>query len=100
MQLVQLLDRTPFAYEKIAVTTIAVARLDETNREAASAIFLTVETNDIRYKIEGGDPDINDGHLLSAAGFQNLYIVDKHAVRNLRMIAIGDTATIIVTYYK
>jgi len=93
-------DKTPTDYEKITVAIDAVSRLNEVFRNASTAVFVTVETNNIRYRIDGGDPDANDGHLIVAASYQNLWIYDKAAVRALRMIAIGGAATVIVTYYK
>ena len=98
MQITQYVDRTPTDYGKISVTTAAVFRLDETLRADAKAVFITFETNSIRYRIDSGDPDINDGHVVAAGA--NLYIVDPYSIRELRMIGFGGTATAIVTYYK
>ena len=97
MQIVKYIDRTPINYEKLTVTTGAVVRLTEEDREAARAMFLTVETNSIRYRIEGGDPDIDDGHIVIAGS--NLYFANEKAIKELRMIAVGNDATVIVTYY-
>ena len=97
MQYIQVLDRTPINYEKISVTTAAVFRLTEALREAAQAVFITVETNSLRYRIDSGDPDINDGHIVIAGA--NMYFVDPKSIRELRMIGFGGTAVIIVTYY-
>lgn len=94
-----ILDRTPFAYEKITVTTGAVSQLNTTHIATAGAIFLTVETNNIRYRIDSGNPDINDGHLLAASSYQNLWLADRKAIKELRMIGIGGSAVVIVTYY-
>ena len=97
MQLIKVIGKTPFDYEKISVTT-AVRRLDETKRNTYSAVLLTIETTDIRYRIDGGDPSATDGHLVYAT--QNLYFEDPKTVRNLRMITASGTATVHVTYYK
>ena len=95
---VQNYDWAPFYYEKVTVSTDAVSRLNQTYREDSKGIFLTVETNSIRFRIDGGDPDANDGHIVIAGG--NVYLIDSKSVRNLRMIAVGGSATVIVTYYK
>jgi hypothetical protein len=97
---VLVVDRTPFAYEKLTVTTGAVKRLNSTYREAAGAIFLTVETNSVRYKIDGGNPSSTDGHLISSGAFQNLYLHDIFAIKNLRLIALDGNSTAHVTYYR
>lgn len=97
MQIVQYIDRTPRYYERIVITNAVVSRLDDIYREEANAVFITFEDGDIRYRIDGGDPDANDGHVV--ADTQNLYLVDKKAVRDLRMIAVTVNVTAIVTYY-
>lgn len=95
---VQNYDWAPFYYEKVTLSTDAVSRLNQTYREDSKGVFVTIETNSIRFRIDGGDPDANDGHVVIAGG--NVYLIDSKSVRNLRMIAVGGTATVIVTYYK
>lgn len=93
-------DRTPFKYKKMTITTDAVSSLNATFANNSGAVFLTIETNSIRYKIEGGDPTSTDGHLISSAISQNLWLHDRHAIRNLKMIAIDGNSTVHVTYYR
>lgn len=97
---VKVLDKVPMGYEKLTITTGAVSMLDETLRNNAGAIFITVEDNNIRYRIDGGDPDANDGHLIVSGVYQNLWLFAQASVRSLRMIAIGGNAVVIVTYYR
>lgn len=97
---VLVLDRTPYAHRRMTVTNAAVSRLQAVYRNAAGAVFLTVENNNIRYRIDGGDPSAVNGHLLVAATYQNFWITDRAAIRNLRMIGIGGNAIVIVTYYR
>jgi len=94
----QSIDRTPFYYEKAIITSSEVSRLNQSYREDSNAIFITVEDESIRYRIEGGDPDSDDGHLVLAGN--NIYIADQKSIRNLRMISIGGDATVIITYYR
>lgn len=91
---------TPFAYERIVVTPLAVSRLSAVYRATAGAVFITVETNDIRYRIEGGDPTVAEGHSVIAAAYQNLWFNDPMSIREFRAIAIGANSTLIVTYYR
>ena len=93
-------DRTPFKYKKMNILTSAVSSLNATFANNSGAVFLTIETNSIRYKIEGGDPTSTDGHLVSSAVFQNLWLHDRSAIRNLKMIAIDGNSTAHVTYYR
>jgi len=97
--IIQTLDRTPFEYEKLTITNAAVVRLTQEYRELYKAVFITIEDVGIRYRIDGGDPDADDGHVVTAGG--NMYFVDPASLRDLRMIAIGQNDAIaIVTYYK
>ena len=100
MQITQSIDRTPFYYEKLTITSLAVVRLNETYRNDSKAVFITIEDNTIRYRIDEGDPDANDGHLVYAS--QSLYFADPHSVQELRMIALvaQADAIAIVTFLK
>lgn len=101
MKIVQYIDLTPFEYERITgITAAAVVRLTQALRENAQTrgVFITIETSNIRYRVDGGEPDANNGHLVYAA--QNIYLRDPSAIREFRMIGSGGTAVAIVTYYK
>ena len=98
MNYTQELDRAPFYYEKIEVAIDAVSRLDATYRDASNAVNITVEDSSIRYRIEGGDPDANDGHLVYLG--QSIYFANPKSIKNFRAIAITDPAILIVTFYK
>lgn len=97
---VKVLDWTPFAYENITVVTDAVSMLTEVHRDIAGAIFLTLEDNNASYRIDGGDPTSILGHHLISSANQNLWLNNIFAVKNLRMIAIGGSSLIKVTYYR
>lgn len=97
---VLVIGKTPFAFERVTVTTAAVSRLNATHRNIAGAVFITVEGNNIRYKIVGGDPSIVNGHLVIAASYQNIWLTDPSSIRNFRMIAIGGNAIVSITYYR
>ena len=99
MQLIQTLDRTPFGYERIQVTSLLAIGLSAafTADSRLNAVYLTIEDNSIRYRIDGDDPDADNGHLVYAT--QSMYFVDKASIRNLSMLGIGGNAYAIVTYY-
>ena len=101
MRQVLVLERTPIENGE-AVQTIesaAAEALDEIPA-LAQAVFITVEDNNIRYWLSGADPTALFGHLVVAASYQNLYLANRTAIENLRMIGIGGNAEIHVTYYK
>lgn len=95
---VNVIERTPVGYEKIAVTTLSVSQLTPALVEDAKAVFITIESNPIRYRIDGGNPDIDDGHLVYED--QNIWFENSEAIRNFRSIAIGGNSTLIITYYR
>ena len=99
MKSVQIIDRTPWAYGLISVTNSAASQLDPIYAAEAKAVFLTIEDNNIRYRVDGGDPTAALGHIVYAQ--QNLYLADKAAIRALSMISIGlADAVVQVTYYR
>jgi len=93
-------DWTPYAYENITVTTTAISRPTAAYRNVAGALFLTVEDNNINYRIDGGNPTATLGHAVIAATYQNFWLNDRSAIRNLRMIAVGGNAIVKITYYR
>lgn len=97
---VLILDRTPFAYERVTVTTVAVSRLNAIYREQSGAVFITVETNNIRYRIDNNNPSITNGHLVVASAYQNIWLTDQSAIKQFRMIGIGGSAIVHITYYR
>lgn len=97
---VNVVGYTPFAYENITVTAASVSRLNAVYRATAGAVFITIETNNIRYRIEGGNPTAAEGHLVVPAAYQNLWLNDPMSIREFRAIATGGNATLIVTYYR
>ena len=92
------LDREPYDYRKMWVTPSAVSRLNADLRVTCGAVFITVELSNIRYRIDGGEPDGNDGHPLLEG--QNLWLSDSNAIENLRMVAVGAGARVVITYYR
>jgi len=99
-QSVKVIDRTPNGYEKLSVTTGAVVQITEVLRLAARAVFITVEGANIRFRIDGGDPTSTEGHLVVYSAYQNIWLNNVAAIRDLRMIGIGGTATVYVTTYQ
>lgn len=97
---VNILDWEPYAYETRVVSTTTISRPFVTYRNNAGALFLTVETNDIHYRIDGGNPSATLGHLIVAATHQSFWLNNQVAIQNLRMIAVDGNATVKITYYK
>lgn len=96
---VQLLGYTPYGYEQINVTALAVSRLNQALREDTrlKSIYLTVEDNPIHFRIDGGNPTVANGHLILAN--YGVIFNDQASARDMRMIAIGNNALVMVTYF-
>ena len=107
MYRVLVIERTPLlglVHPGNAVQTIegTAAEALQNIPTLAQAVFITVEDNNIRYWISGNDPTLLYGHLLVAASYQNLYLANRAAIENLRMICTAEqnTAEIHITWYS
>ncbi len=89
--------------EKLTVTSGAVvtptaAKLTATGKHPVCRAWLTIETGNIRYTVDGTDPTVDNGHLAYADG--SAEVLGHTNVAKLKMIAISDTATVQVTYSR
>ena len=100
MKAVMILEKVPFAFETLTVSDADVSALTATYTAEADNALITVESNNIRFRIDGGDPTAAVGHLIVADGYQNLFLGTYAAIRALRMISVSGNATVFVTYYK
>lgn len=91
------------AFEKITVSTVAIgptaALLLSTTKARAARALISVETNSIRIRFDGSDPDANTGHLLTAGAY---FTVDgTKNVGRIKMIRASADATVQLTlFYK
>ena len=97
---VNVIGYTPVAYSRLVVTTSSVSQLSTDQIATAGAVFITVEDNNIRYRIDGGTPSFNYGHLVVASAYQNIWLNDPASIKRFSAIAIGGNAILQITYYK
>jgi len=97
---VNVIGYTPVACSRLVVTTSSVSQLSTDQIATAGAVFITVEGNNIRYRIDGGTPSFNYGHLVVASAYQNIWLNDPASIKSFRAIAIGGNAILQITYYK
>lgn len=97
----------PFAFEQITVgagsTALTSAVYLDRSTEAAKAqkameATITVETNGIRYRVDGGTPTSTVGHLLPSGSA--ITLVGTTAIANFRAYAPTPSAVLSVTYYN
>lgn len=86
------MDRAAGNYESITVSTTAIGvtgSLMSKGANAAEVAFITLETANIRFRIDGTAPTTTEGHQLKAG--QNLQLSSASDIRNF--LAIRDDAT-------
>jgi len=91
-------DLNPSAYEAITVSTAAIGFTAALIRErSVVGAFITLETGQIRFRMDGIDPSSTTGHLLEIG--QSLTLKSKAAVEKIKFIKTGDTSGALkVTY--
>ena len=96
-----------YAYEAITVSTTAIGitatvvdpgEATNASEGPAGTAFLTVETNSIRFTLDGTTPEAAVGHLLAAG--DSLIIRGLQNIRNLRMIRATADASVKVTVFR
>ena len=91
----------PFAYEAITVADVVIGLTAATYTQTGYAVqaFITLESAQIRWRIDGGDPTASVGHLLEIG--QNLMLGSPDAVKNFKAIRTGSASSAIkVTYMR
>jgi hypothetical protein len=94
-----------YGYESISVSTAAIGPTaltvhpdrDQNPRPAFEA-FCTVETNSIRYRIDGTDPTASEGHVVAAGG--TFTVTGTNNVKRLKMIRVSADAVVKITYFR
>lgn len=100
---------TAYDYEAITVSTTAVGLTstkvtpsDAANTPAhgkAFEVFISVETNGIRYRIDGTDPTASEGHPVASG--EAITITGYNNIRRLKMIRSGAAdAAVKVTFFR
>ena len=92
-------------FEKLTISTAVVPPtaskilVNQTGgfHKRAVRAFITVETNSIRIRFDGTDPDSTTGHLIIAGDY--ITIEGEANVSRLRMIRATADATVQITYY-
>lgn len=95
-------ERAPFAYETITVSSTALGFTTATafpdGLQPADAAFVSVETDAIRFRVDGIVPTAAIGHKIASDG--SFWVYGTLNCRKLRMIRVTNDATIRVTYYR
>jgi hypothetical protein len=91
-----------FAFETLTVSTTAlggtVATFAPDGELPAQSVLISVETNTIRFRYDGGDPSAALGHALAAGASYLLQGAEN--IANLKMIRASADATVMLTYER
>ena len=90
--------QTTLNFEKFTVTSSVVKTFTPSKIIGATKVLITVETGDIRYKIDGGDPTLTDGHYIFADSPFTLESEDQ--LSKFKCIALTVAATLQCTFGK
>jgi len=99
MNYVTIIDKEPTGnFETLTITNAAAVPLTALQKKAAATAFITVESNTVRFRVDGTSPTTTVGHAVAAG--QSIFIANRTQLDNLKMIASGANATVFITYYK
>lgn len=94
-----------FAFETLTVSNTAVGLTATTYHvksstaapnQIAEYATITVETDSIRYRTDGTDPDGSTGHLLGPGDV--LYLTSADDIRRFKAIRVTNDSTLMVSY--
>jgi hypothetical protein len=99
-------NRIPGEYEVVTVgatvTGLTPTKITPVSgpyaRMSARAALVSSENGDLRFRIDGGQPGVNDGHYLVSG--DTLVLTGTQALQQFQAIRTGDVnATLRVTYF-
>jgi hypothetical protein len=76
----------------VGATAVPLNRYDDTTRKA----MITVETDQIRYWVDGNDPSASAGHLLEAG--DAVVLETRNEIKHFKAIRVTLDATCQVSY--
>jgi hypothetical protein len=93
-----------YDYEAINATSGAAigfssSKTAPTNGPRPTSVFITVEDNDIRFRVDGTDPTTTEGHKLTTAS-SGMTITGADNIRKFKAIGISGTGDLKVTYER
>lgn len=93
-----------YDYESITVTSSTAvgftpSKMSPTNGPRAKSVFLTVETDDIRFRMDGTSPTTSVGHIVLSTT-QGVTISGEENIQKFSAIGVDNTCTLRVTYQR
>lgn len=87
---------SPIGFQKLTVSSTAVGFTLPTSMQVRAVNF-TCETDQIRFRVDGSNPDSTTGVLVNDGDIVDLLNVD--AINNFKAIRITNDATIQIHYF-
>lgn len=94
---------TPFAYEAVTVSSTSIgftAGTYNNGQYVAVLAIATLETDSIRFRVDGGVPTSSVGQLVTQASNVSLTICGNASVAFFRAIRTSTDASLKVVYYR
>jgi len=88
---------SPISFEKITVSTSSIPFTTIPSTPICRAVMVTVETDQVRFRVDGSAPDSTTGHLLNVGDI--LMLENVTMIANFRVIRVTTDATIQVSYF-
>ena len=90
-----------YDFETLTVSSTALPvteskRVPGANIGRCRYLFCTVETDQVRYRLDGGAPTATVGHLVSVG--QNIEVHGEENVQNFRIIRVTADATVPMSF--
>jgi len=84
-----------FSFQQVTVGGTAVGLVSNNGVTCGFRALITCETNQVRFRYDGGAPTSSAGHLLNVGDI--LVIEGRYNVANFQAIATGANGTLMVT---
>jgi len=88
---------SPIGFEKLSVAGVVVGFTLPTTSISIRSVILSVETNSVRFRVDGTDPDSTTGIKLNDGDLLELDNVDM--IRNFKVIQVSAGATLQIHYF-
>lgn len=88
---------SPLGFQKLTVSSSPVGFTIPDLGIPVRAVIFTLETNDIRMKVDGGAASATDGLLIKANDI--VEILNVTAIKNCSLMAVGADATVQIEYF-
>ena len=89
-------DPVPFDYESVTVAAVAIGLTSGTYDDATRA-EITLETAQIRFRVDGSDPTSSEGHIVDA---DDVIVLNSAAqIAGFKAIRTGGTSGVLKATY-